>query len=326
MTRRFLGFASLLLTLFSSGCTSARLARVEGSAPSSPPNPIQPAYAAMKPHGAPDVLPPTTDVPPKTPTADASAKWKNLTDPPPPPQGQIAPLPIAQAQSAVDSRPFIDVTPKHPIVRALECMLDNRLEEAQHELRVYDAGTQEFLLRMLPPLSIVAKNTKLSAADSAALSEQMKSINRYLQQNAAFTLPKMCFCELDSIKGYAIYKPLPPDPEFVAGQYVQIYFELKNFASKQSGGDFETKFAGRIEIRDDKGKVVYPYSFPKDQLKLVSRERLGEYYHKFGVPLPSYLQPGFYTLVVEMTDETLADAPPRTARGSLPLRIAAPKD
>ena len=329
MTRWFLGSVSLVFTLLAGGCTNARLARNDIPTSTSPPIPASPAHATMKTPQHPDTLPPSTDALQKSPAKDPKdkdAKFAEFTRPPEPLESQLTALQQMPKHPIVEPSPLIETTPKHPIVRALECMLDNRPQEAQQQLGVYDTRTQELLLRLLPSLSLVAKNNNLSAADIAVLSEQMAGFNRILQQNAEFSLPKMCFCELDSIQGYAIYKPLPAEAEFVAGQYVQLYVELKNFTSRPRDGGFETKFASKVEIRDDKGKEIWKWRFPSDKLTLVSRTRLTEYYHKYGIPFPSNLPPGDHTLIVEMVDETIAGAPARTARGSLLLRIVANKN
>ncbi len=326
MTRRFLGYASLLLTLLAGGCQFARQSRNDSTAANPQPTTIQP-FSAKKPQELPDTLPLTSDAPPSPPKTNAAAppaKWPEITRPP---QALTANPPVLHNVPPATLPPLLDLTPKHPIVLALEAMLDNRPHEAQQHLRIYDARTQEFLMRMLPFMSLIAKNNNLSAADIAALIPQVERLKAALQQNAEFAVPKMCFCK--SIKEYAIYEPLPPDHEFVAalpdrpGELVQLYVEIKNFACRQNHGEFETRLASRIEIQDDKGKEKWSHLFDPNRLKLVSRTRLGEYYQHYTFLLPANLPPGFYTLIVEMTDQTLTDAPPRTALGSLPFRVTA---
>lgn len=310
--RRLHALASLILTLLTGGCL----------APRAPHGPL-----AERPGVLPKSLP-KADIASNRDSEQRSKspRWDEFTHPADPPPITPVVLPAMPPEPKVVRNPA-DEPPKHPIVLAVECVLENRHDEAiRTHLQGYDPMTQEFLLRVLPTLSLAGKNGPLSSTDIAALSDQMASIQTYLRQNSDFTLSKLAFCE--SIKGYAIYKPLPAEHEFVAarpdrpGELVQLYVELRNFASRASHGLYETRLASHIEIQDEAGRTRWRHRFRPDDLTLVSRTRLGEYYHNYTFPLPATLEAGVYTLIVEMSDIT-QPAAPRTARNSIPLKIVA---
>lgn len=337
MTRPVLGLAFFVLAPLA-GCHVAQSSRVTESprpadvkAVAEPPPSLESPYAAMKNPVAGE--PPVTTAAAVKKADSKDARWPEYTSPPPP-----APLPTLQAELVTfpkdgDQHPPrrmlpIDTTPKHPIVLALECVLDNRHDEVLRHLDKYDARTQEFLLRILPTLALVSKNNQLGPTELAALGEQITNIRNYLQMSADFAIAKVVFCE--SIKGYAIYKPVAEGHEFIAarsdrpGEIVQLYVELKNFASNPVAGLFETRLSSRVDILDENGQKKWSHRFQPDELKLVSRTRLAEYYHNFTFALPASLPPGTYSLAVEMTDET--HVPPRTTLATVPFRIASPKE
>lgn len=322
----------LVLTLLA-GCQHGMPARVVERVP-------QPRVDESKPVAPPEQLPdtiPTRMVRPAPPVASPSEgnvaakpddpKWAQFTNPP-----KIAEVkPVSFEKDSSPPQPIVEIKAeaKHPVVAAMECMLDDRHEDALRHLQKYDPRTREFLQRVLPTLSLVARNNQLGPADVAALNEQFTSVKVYLQQLSDFSLSRMQFCE--SIKGFAVYKPLPADHEFVAasgdrpGELVQLYVELRNFASEPKGGLFETLLSSQLEIQDAAGGKVWSHRFRTEDLKIVSQSRLGESYQSFSFAVPPGLQPGTYTLWVTMADETRPGSP-RVARSSLPIRIVSPKN
>lgn len=339
MPCRLRAFAPLLLTLLASGCLGVRMQPGESEPSSTRASRKPPTPAAPLAEPAPDrrlsqlpaTLPTTLPAVPAAATSAAATvstgpKWPGITKPPDPVEPSAPPLPPMVMPNPIA---LPEAPPKHPIVLAMECVLDNRHEEALGHLHQYDARTQELLLRVLPALALVAKNNKLSPADIAALSDQWQSMSVLLQGYSEFTISKLCFCE--SIKGYAIYKPLPADHDFVAalpdrpGELVQLYVGIKNFGGRPNQGLFETQLSSHIEIRDDKGQTRWLHRFRPSDLKLVSRTRLNDYYHNYTFTMPPALAPGAYTLTVVVTDETQPETP-RTAHSSLPLHIVGPKN
>jgi hypothetical protein len=332
MSRWFLGIASLFLTLLAGGCLPMRPARLESASansPSSQSTSIQPTTFTNPP----DLPTRIVHAKPTPPTGVATVaadgrKWPEHTIPPPVPP--TPPQLLVGLEPKVESvNPVIETATRHPLVLALECALDNRHQQALWHLQKYDERTQLLVLRMLAPFSLVAKNTNLSAADIAALNDKMAEVMRVLQQNSEFAISRLCFCE--SIKDFAIFKPLPGNHEFLsppsgwAGEEIHLYVGFKNFASEKKEGQFETKLSSRIRLVDGKGQTKLVHRFSANDLTLVSPMQLAEYYHHYHFYLPPKLPSGSYTLVVELTDETVPSAS-RTVIDRLPLRIASAKD
>jgi hypothetical protein len=336
MTRRFFGIASLLLTLLAGGCVHPLRSQRTEDVSVKPPSPISPYGPAKDLTPLPSVLPdkvPTAaenvaKAPPATDSGPKPAWLPQFTSTPPPP---IVPslLSIQHYNTEPIANPVVAASPpKHPVVLALECALDNRHEEALKHLQKYDAPTQDLLLRMLSPFSRVAKNGQLSPADVAVLSEQMERVREFLQQRSEFAISKVCFCEWKSIRDFAVYKPLK-NHEFGAaspggfGEQMEVYVGFKNFSSRFDQDRYETTLASQFIILDDKQVERWRYRFKTQKPRLASP--LTEYYLPYSFSLPDDVPPGTYTLVVEITDET-TPGNPRTARETLPLRVIAPKD
>lgn len=329
MTRWLFGIAALPLTLLASGCLQMRSFRFDSSSPPAPAALTESPYAPIKP---PEVLPTALAEPaaqsspsPQKANPSTNTNWSLHTTPPPLIPARLPPLPREPVEPAANPIPPIDAAPKYPLVRALDCILDNRHDEALKHLQYYDASTQRFLLRMLPALSLFAKKPNLSPADFSALSVQMSGIMDELPEKSEFRISKMCFCE--TIKEFAMYKALPPDHEFVAalpgrvGERIKLYVEFKNFASQANTAEFESLLDCQVDIVDGKGKFVESV-FEHEKYPLKVQKRLNEFYAKLEFSLKA-LPPGWYELRVEIRDETPAGAG-RSDRRSLPFRVAAP--
>ena len=264
----------------------------------------------------------TEDAPPAT---LAPAKWDSITTPPPPtpiavsrPFEPMPPPPVAPAQFVAE--------PKDPLIRAIELLQQNKFEEAVRQLQAYDPRTQEFLQRTLPILMRITdkKYDSLAPTEIAVLSDQLSSLQTMLRQRAELAISKVAFCEW--IKGYAVYKPVSDRHEFFAansdrpGEMVQLYVEIKNFSSIAAPNGFEANLSASVEITDEKGQRKWSHRFRSEELKLVSRTRLNDYYHSFSFYLDPCLTPGLYHVTLTMVDETNPTAP-RSAKAAIPLRI-----
>src|SRR5207244_1632272 len=155
-----------------------------------------------------------------------------------------------------------------PIVLALQCMLEGRHPEAIKHLSAYDAEKQELLLRFLPPLTVMVKKrlADLTPEDIAVIHKQFVSILEEIRPRSELVIGKMCYCK--KVRGYGDYDALPDHHQFLTGtesrigEMVQLYIELKNFASEPSKhGEFLTKLACSLELHDSAGKKVWSGSF-----------------------------------------------------------------
>src|ERR1019366_2863609 len=91
-----------------------------------------------------------------------------------------------------------------PLVQALQCMLDDRHEEALKYLRAYDDSTQQFFLRLLPPLTILVKKRieDLTPAEVAVLIDQIDGLRISLLHRSELVVSKLCYCKQE--KGYQV--------------------------------------------------------------------------------------------------------------------------
>lgn len=222
--------------------------------------------------------------------------------------------------------PPAEVVKREPLADAVQCILQNRHDEAVRHLQAYDPQTQDWFLRLLPALSILTRKKiqDLDGAEVAVLHEQLLTLLAALRPRTELSISKACFCEW--IKGYGDYKPLPEGYAFTAwsaskpGECVQLYIELRNFASELRNGQYVTKLASAVEIRDPKGELMWSYRFDDSKH---GRTQLHDYYLSYSFHVPKNIPPGTYSLVIQIADETNPDAR-RMVRKALEFRVAAP--
>jgi len=236
---------------------------------------------------------------------------------PPPAPKELPPLASAPPANAVKREPLAD---------ALQCILENKHDEALRCLSAYDAETQEVFLGLLPTLSILSKKklTELSVAAVSVLHEQLYSLIGTLRPRTPLAIAKVCYCEW--VKGYGNYKPLPEGYAFAApaanrpGEMVQLYVELRNFVNTSRHGAFETRFSSSVEICDGRGELVWSYRFEDEKQPIRSRTPLNDWYNNYSFYVPKSLPPGVYRLTIQVTDETVPESR-RVARQSLEFRV-----
>jgi hypothetical protein len=212
-----------------------------------------------------------------------------------------------------------------PLVEALRCMLEDRHQEALRHLQAYDQETQAFFLRLLPPLALFAKKglEQLTPQEVAVLNEQLQGVLLALRPRTELIIEQLCFCEW--IKAYGNYKALSPNHAFLAaaperlGDKVQLYFELRNFASAACAGGFETRLSSSVEIHDAQGNLRKRYTSDEQPLKRLTR--LHDYCNQYFFLMPE-LEPGSYQLTLQIVDETLPEAR-RVARKTIEFRVTA---
>jgi hypothetical protein len=255
-----------------------------------------------------------TFTPPEFPQESFQRSQQSPLEPikPPPPQPVVA---------------IPETAKREPLAEAIECILANRHDEAVRHLQVYDPQTQDWFLRLLPALSILTRKKiqDLDTAEVAVLHEQLLTLLSALRPKTELTIEKACFCEW--IKSYGNYKPLPEGYAFVApsanrpGECVQLYFELRNFASELRKGQYETRLATTVEIRDRAGSVMWSYRFEDENQTVRSRTQLHDHYCSYSFHVPKNIPPGVYSLIVQIADETNPDSRRLTSK-ALDFRVA----
>ena len=220
-----------------------------------------------------------------------------------------APKPMEEAKAAK----------RAPLVEALQCILDERHQEALKHLQAYDPETQEFYLRVLPTLTIFARKKlhELSQQEVAVLSEQLQSLLAALRPRAELLIDRMAFCEWS--KGFGMYKPVD-NPSFLTGDQMHIYVELRNFASERRDGFHETRLRSSLEIRDATGdKVVRGPFAVRSEEPHRTRTRLNDYSNSYSLYVPPDLPPGTYQMCLQIVDQTAE--PHRVARRAIEFRV-----
>lgn len=244
------------------------------------------------------------------------------------PVAAVDPMP-AQRHEALGPKPQLPapITKREPLAEALQCILENRHDEALAHLQAYDAPTQDLFLRLLPALSILSKKklTELTAAEVSVLHEQLYSLLGTLRPRTPLTIDKACFCE--AVVNYGNYKPLSEGHAFAApsvqrpGELVQLYVELRNFASELRLGAFETRLSSSVEICDSRGELVWSYRFEDEKQPIRSRTQLHDLHNNYTFHVPKNLPPGNYRLTIQVVDETTPESR-RVARQTLDFRVA----
>ncbi|HZZ79892.1 MAG TPA: hypothetical protein VFE62_15340 [Gemmataceae bacterium] len=213
-----------------------------------------------------------------------------------------------------------------PLVLALQLMIDNRHPEAIQALRAYDDETQEFFLRLLPPLTVFAKTpiSKLSPQEIQLVQELLYSLRDQLRTRCALDVNRMTYCK--SIEGFGNYVPLPDNYAFLKasgnspGEKVQLYVELRNFASiKGTDGIYLTKLSCKLQLKDANNKEVWKWAFDPKETTHRRSACLNDYHGSFSFYVPS-IPAGTYKLDLTVVDETLPDVR-RVAHKSLDFRV-----
>jgi len=230
-------------------------------------------------------------------------------------------LPAPKQLGQADKREYA------PLVKAMQGILEGRHEEGIEHLRVYDERTQEFFIRLLPTLSIFVRKgiDDLSPQEVAVLNNQLYGLLATLRPRSELVVEKMCCCK--SIQGFGAYEPLPEQHAFRAaskerpGEFVQLYVELKNFASEAiKEGEYLTKLACTLEIHNTKGEIVWTHTYDRAQTTHPRHTRLNDFYSNYSFYVPA-LAPGNYRLTVQITDETMPELQKRVARRAVDFRV-----
>lgn len=213
------------------------------------------------------------------------------------------------------------------LLKALQCILEERHPEAIQHLSSYDPKTQEIYLSYLSAFVMLVKKPidELSPGEIAVLCDQLSGILEWLRPRSELAIKKMCLCR--SIRGYGSYDPLPDNYAFLAGsadrsgEWVQVYVELKNVASELTAeSDYLTKLGCTLELSDASGKMVWSYPFPRGETTDRRKARLNDFYKRFDFWVPA-VSPGMYVLTIQVADETNPELRRTAARKSVDFRV-----
>ncbi|WP_437191461.1 hypothetical protein [Planctomicrobium sp. SH527] len=129
----------------------------------------------------------------------------------------------------------------------------------------------------------------------------LRSAAHRLQQNAKLRMRNVTFCQ--QIQGFGNYEGYPAD-QFLPGQTVLVYAEIRNFQSDATPeGFYRTRIKSTIEIYSDgaEKQVIDRSTFePTEDL---CRTLRSDYYHSYRINLPPHLPRGAHLLKLVIHDE-----------------------
>jgi hypothetical protein len=245
-----------------------------------------------------------------------------------PPEGTAGPSQAAAEPPGELPQFEIRAKTEEPLVAALRCFLDKHPAEAVDYLKGCDKTNQEALLCLLPLAAHLSEGSLDSARPQEAAERlaELHGLEVRLRRGAPLRVEKMCFCRW--IEAFGRYEPLA-DGQAVfdagcndqLGDLVQVYAEVRNFASEDQGPVHVTRLVSWAEIRDyAQGKTVARIDF--DNREDRSRSPRQDYFINYRFRVPAHLPPGPYTLWIYVKD-ALAQPTRPPAQRSLDFRVVA---
>jgi hypothetical protein len=297
----------------------------------------------------PDWPRPVTDAPPKqaaarpkpslpadwsireSPRADAAVRQAVYPDTPRPAANPAETTAARSAKEPAGELPQFEIRAKteEPVVAALRCYLDKHPAQAADSLKGCDPAGREALLCLLPLAARLGEGGLDGARpdEAARLLDQLHALEVPLRRRAPLKIEKMCFCRW--IEAFGRYEPLADGQAAFAagsnghlGDLVQVYAEVRNFASEDHGPAHVTRLVTRAEIHDyAQGKTVAQVDFPSEADE--SRSPRQDFFINYRFRVPAHLPPGPYTLWIYVQD-ALAQPTRPPAQRSLDFRVVAP--
>jgi hypothetical protein len=276
-------------------------------APPAEPHAPEPFAVAAQP-------PEAQAVPPEAPAAEI-----------PPPEPPSSSLPAAGSADRAQPAPAAEPSAlDSPASAALRCLLDRRPDQAVGQLKDVEQPRQDVLLGLLALSARFAEAGPVKAGDLGELVDRLDGLVAPLRPLAPLKIEHMCFCR--RIKTFGVYDPLPDRAPFRADEQVQVYVELKNFATaevRRPGGEIRhvIKLASSYEIQDERRRAVCGDTFQRDgDTADESRTPRHDYFENYTFTVPPGLKPGLYTLVIRVDD--LGTDPPRSVQRSLDFYVS----
>ena len=203
-------------------------------------------------------------------------------------------------ESSVDE---FDYQKKAVALRMLH-LAENRYEKSIEPIQGIDSRDREFWQQMFWAMTnhfdtegIPEVNTR--AAETIT---QLRSAIDHLRDKADLQLRNVTFCH--SIVSFGNYERFSRD-QFTTGQLVLVYAEIENFTSKRlDDSHFQTALRSNIEIypyakQDEPAVASIPFEVTRDECRNVRRD----YFHTYEFTIPEDLEPGRYTLVLQVSDQ-----------------------
>jgi hypothetical protein len=270
-------------------------------------------------------LAPVPDPPPPKAPAPASGTLSQRVASEEEPERFERPAPPAEpAPPATVVEPIAEPTvapvrppPDPPAVAALRAYLNPDSEAARQLFARLEKTDREVLDALVPAVIELAGKCEPSHAGPAVVDrvlQQLQLLEDELRQHAPLRISKVCFAR--NIETFGVYEPLSAteeEPVFHGGlngrpgDRVQVYVEVRNFASRKVGPFWETALASTLEIRKldvtetHDGKPDVQLQRPARPDRSLSPRR--DYFLNIQFHVPARLPPGRYELKIIANDE-----------------------
>lgn len=198
-----------------------------------------------------------------------------------------------------------------PVAVALEHLRNHRPAEALAVLKQYDNATQELLICLLALTTRLGEDNLSNPDEVKVLIDQLQGLIDQLRPRAALVLDKMRLCEW--IRSFGHFKLAPGT--YHPGDPVDVYVELRNFTCTDHNGQWETRLASTITLKDQNDHVV---ELLRDPIRPdCSQTLLHDFFSHYRFELDRRMEPGTYKLCIKVTDVPTG----RTAEQAIDLRV-----
>lgn len=193
---------------------------------------------------------------------------------------------------------------KHVNLRMLHLVAGD-VSQAVEPIPGIASADQEFWQQMIWSVSNYFDDQGMPDASvrSAETIEQLRGAIAQLGQTADLKLRNTTFCH--RIVSFGNYERFKED-RFTTGQPVLLYSEVENFTSRRSSNDgFRTILQSAIKLyrANDLNQPAATIPLASDTTEDFCRAQRRDYFHSYEFSIPPNLEPGQYTLVLEVIDQ-----------------------
>ncbi len=207
---------------------------------------------------------------------------------------------IATLEAQTDGAPQTsEEINRHAALRTLY-MLAGRREQAVAPIDGIAPELQDFWSNQLYGLSMVRDTATITdpARRATEAATHLRFANQRLGEAGVLEIRNLAFCR--TAQGFGLYEPLAPR-SFQAGQQVVLYLEVENFRTSPSEQGHALSLAGKYQIVDQRGKLVF--SGELGEYKEQCRTRRRDLYYSSLIQLPGSLAAGDYNMQVSIEDK-----------------------
>lgn len=204
----------------------------------------------------------------------------------------------ATGQSSDDDAGWQDALRRVRELAEAESPPDAELSEVRwRDLLRSESAVEDPLWRSVRAATGKLLQSESPTDDSAALQDLRRAME-LLAARAPLEVRNLAFCT--RVDGFGVVRAFP-EYRFFPDQEVLLYAEIENVTTgRPDDGGFETRLAGRYQIRNASGETLASETFP--EYREVSRTIRRDYFAPYRIYLPRDIAPGRYVLALSMRD------------------------